>query len=188
MSAESAAEILFKSMVVGCPHDLVEVYRTLRLSGPRDAVLRTLGQSAVLCGIQDLGPLRLEGRMAPIRLLSPNQETEMELDPELDPERVAKALIATIHLDHRAGQGGRAGGAEPQAVPGGGGGAVQGRARGGGLRLGSPVCRSTARGPHRAPGQHHRRIHGRAVPGDGGPPQGCGVRRGARGVRLRGSR
>lgn len=101
MSAESAEEILFKSMVVGCPHDLVEVYRTLHLSGPRDAVLRTLGQSAVLCGIRDLGPLRLEGRMAPIRLLSPNQETEMELDPELDPERVAKALIATIHLDHR---------------------------------------------------------------------------------------
>lgn len=98
MSAESAAEILFKSMVVGCPHDLVEVYRTLRLSGPRDAVLRTLGQSVVLCGIRDLGSLRLEGRMAPIRLLdhfSPNQETEM------DPERVAKALIATIHLDHR---------------------------------------------------------------------------------------
>lgn len=91
-------EILFKSMVLGGPHDLVEVYRTLHVYGPRDAVLRTLGQSVVLCGIRDMGPLRLEGRMGPIRLVDHSIASQ---GTKVDPERVAKAIIAAIRLDPR---------------------------------------------------------------------------------------
>lgn len=42
---EPEIKALFESMVIGSATTEVEVFRTLRISGKRDAVLRTLGQS-----------------------------------------------------------------------------------------------------------------------------------------------
>lgn len=87
---------LFESMAKGQSHDEVEVFRTLRISGSREAVLRTLGRSKVLYGTQDLGPhLKLEGRMSSIRLVTEGGGVQ------LDPEAAAKAILAVASGDPR---------------------------------------------------------------------------------------
>lgn len=91
---DTEMKALFESMAKGQADDQVEVFRTLRVSGRRDAVLRALGKSHVLHGVREIPNLRVEGRVSSIRLVTAGGEVE-----RLDPEATVKAILAVVTCD-----------------------------------------------------------------------------------------